>query len=108
MFNFDELNYSEFCLWITEHDDEVEYILEYDDWSVVLIYHHYYYYEHEVEGSSDDFYEVEPIATLHYTILNDIKNDKYLDRLFDHDMCGEQVTDDEIIYWWFKEIKEEF
>jgi hypothetical protein len=26
--------------------------------------------------------------------------------LFDNTCCGEQVTDDEIIYWWFKEIEE--
>ena len=107
MIDFETLNYSEFCLWITEHDDEVEYILEYDDWSVVLIDQHYYYYEHEVEGDSDEYYEVYPIATLYYSIVNDIKSDKYLNRLFDHDMCGEQVIDDEIIYWWFKKAKED-
>lgn len=98
-------SYSEFCLWITEHDDEVDYILEYDDWSVVLIDGQYWYYEHEFEGASDKYYQVEPIATLHYSIVNDIKSDKHLDELFDCDMCGEQVTDDEIIYWWFKELE---
>ena len=100
-------NYSEFCLWITEHDDEVDYILEYDDWSVVLIAGHYYFYEHEVEGGSDTYYQVVPVATLHYSIVHDIENDKYLDSLFDNDMCGEQITDNEIIYWWFKSIEEE-
>lgn len=102
-----ELNYSEFCLWITEHDDEVSCILDYDDWSVVMIHGHYYYYEHEVEGESDEYYEVEPVATLHYSIMHDAKSDKHLYNLFDNDMCGEQTTDDEIIYWWFKSIEEE-
>ena len=98
------LTYSEFCLWITENDDKVEYILGYDDWSVVKIEGRYYYYEHIVEGSSDDFFEVEPIARLYYSVDNDIETSEPLNYLFDCAMCGEQVTDDEIIYWWFKEV----
>jgi hypothetical protein len=100
-------DYSDFCLWGEEHYGEVQYILNYDDWSVVLIHGHYYYYEHEVEGSSDTYYEVIPIATLHYSIVHDITNDEHLHEIFDNDMCGEQVTDNEIIYWWFKNIEEE-
>lgn len=107
MFDIDELNYSEFCLWITEHDDEVEYILEYDDWSVVWIDGRYYFYEHEVEGDSDEYYQVTPIAKLYYDVENDIKNTKYLNRLFDCDVCGEQVLGDGITYWWFKAVDEE-
>jgi hypothetical protein len=98
-------NYSEFCLWITEHDDEVDYILDYDDWSVVLIAGQYWFYEHEVEGDSDTFYQVIPVARLHYNIVNDIKSHEHLHELFDNDMCGECVTDSEITYWWFKELK---
>ena len=105
MIDINELNYSEFCLWTTERDDEVEYILDYDDWSVVKIDGHYYYYEHEIEGSSDELYEVESVASLHYNIVHDIKSDKHLHELFDCDMCGEQVEDDEIIYWWFAKIE---
>lgn len=100
-------DYSDFCIWGDEHYDEVVYILNYEDWSVVLIRGHYYYYEHEQEGSSDTYYEVTPIATLHYSVVHDIKDDKPLHNLFDNDMCGEQVTDNEIIYWWFKSIEEE-
>ena len=98
-------DYSEFCLWITEHDDEVDYILDYDDWSVVLIAGQYWYYDHEVEGDSDTFYQVIPVARLHYSIVHDIKSHEHLDELFDYDMCGECVTDDEIIYLWFKEAE---
>ncbi len=98
------LTYSEFCLWIDENDDKVEYILEYDDWSVVLIDGRYYYYEHD-ERRSDKFFEVEPIAQLYYSIINDIKaTEIFLSCLFDCDMCGEQVCDDELVYWWFKEV----
>ena len=100
-------NYSEFCLWLEEHDDEWECVVGYDDWSVVRIGSRYYYYEHEVEGDSDEFHQVIPVARLHYSMMHDIKTDKYLYELFDNDMCGEQVTDNEIIYWWFKEVEEE-
>ena len=98
------LTYSEFCLWLDENDDKVEYILTYEDWSVVKIDGHYYYYDHEVEGNSDTFVEVQPIAKLLYSVVNDIKTNKPLDYLFDCHVCGEQVIDDRIIYWWFKEV----
>ena len=54
-----ELDYSEFCLWVSDNDDKVRYILGTEDWSVVEIEGHFYYYEHEVEGSSDTLFEVE-------------------------------------------------
>lgn len=98
------LTYSEFCLWLDENDDKVEYILEYDDWSVVEIDGRYYYYDHEAESSSDTFVEVRPVAQLLYSVTNDIKTSKPLNYLFDCHVCGEQVTDDEIIYWWFEEV----
>lgn len=98
------LTYSEFCLWITENDDKVEYILEYDDWSVVKIDGRYYYYDHEVEGDSDDFCEVQPITNLRYDINHDVQIDN-LYELFECLVSGEQVTDDEIIYWWFEEVE---
>ena len=96
------LTYSEFCLWLDENDDKVEYILEYDDWSVVLIDDHYYYYDHEVEGSSDTFCEVQPITSLHYDMEHDTQIDLF--EVFECFVSGEQVTDDEIIYWWFEEV----
>lgn len=100
-FDMKNLTYSEFCLWLDENDDRVEYILEYDNWSVVKIDGRYYYYEHEVEGDSDEFYEVFPITSLHYNIWHDVKIDN-LHELFECTLCGEQVVDDEIIYWWFE------
>ena len=104
MLDISTMSYSDFCLWIAENDDNIEYILDYDDWSIIEVGGEFYFYEHEIEGSSDDFCEVLPIATLHYTIINDIQTDKPLDYLFNCDICGEQVTDDEIIYWWFKKL----
>ena len=99
------MNYSDFCLWIDENYDKVEYILDYDDWSVVLIDGKYYYYDHEFEGSSDECHEVEPVAKLYYNVINDLQTNQPLDYLFDCNVCGEQITNDEIIYWWFKEVK---
>ena len=103
--DFSKMTYSEFCVWITENDAKVEYVLQYENWSVVKIDKKYYYYEHEIEGSSDLFYEVKAIAKLHYTAENDIQTDAPLHSLFACCVCGEQVLDDEIIYWWFKENK---
>ena len=97
-------NYSDFCRWLAD-SDEYNAILEYDDWSVVLLKDgRYFYYEHLVEGDSDSFFQVVPIADLHYSVLNDIKLGKgeTLDYLFDCDICGEQVKDEEIVYWWFR------
>ena len=93
-------NYSDFCRWLAD-SDEYNAILEYDDWSVVLLKDgRYFYYEHLVEGDSDSFFQVVPIADLHYSVLNDIKLGKgeTLDYLFDCDICGEQVKDEEIVY----------
>ena len=98
------LNYSEFCLWIDENDDKVEYILEYAEWSVVKIDGRYYYYDHKIEDDSDKFCEVEPIAELHCNIINDVRTTEPLYYLFDYDVFGDQVTDNEIIYWWFVEV----
>ena len=98
------LTYSEFCLWLDENDDKVEYILNYAEWSVVKIDCRYYYYDHEIEGDSDEFCEIRPITSLHY----DVNHDVQIDNLYEAFEClvsGEQVTDDEIIYWWFEEVK---
>lgn len=82
---------------------ENELILDYVDWSV--------YYDHEsatfiyVDNDTEERFYVRPIATLHYTIFDQPNGIICLDCLFDNTFCGEQVTDDEIIYWWFKEIE---
>lgn len=104
MSDFSKMTYSEFCLLISENDEKVEYVLEYDNFSVVKISEKYYYYDHEEEADSDDFYEVEVVAKLYYSIVNDLKAEGTLDYMFECCVCGEQVLDDKIIYWWFKAI----
>lgn len=99
------MNCSDFCLWGDENFDKIEYILSYEDFSVVKYQDYYFFYEHIHEMSSDAFYEVEIIAQLDYDINHDlqVKNIDILHSLFDCDMCGEYVHDKGISYLWFKE-----
>lgn len=73
-------------------------ILDYDDWKV--------YYENGEyifkDMSSGDTRKLRLVATLTYT-TTDTCYEPDLWRLFDNYCCGEQVTDDKIIYYWFKE-----
>lgn len=77
-----------------------ETILDYDTFRVYYDYATYNYIYVDEDGTKD----VELVATLHYSIIDDCKAEEpQLCSLFDNFCCGEQVTDDEIIYWWFKE-----
>lgn len=91
-------------------------ILDYDEFRVYYDYaSHEYLFIDEIKISPDStkdmvvaeeirIIKVEPVATLHYSIIDDCKAEEpQLCSLFDNFCCGEQVTDDEIIYWWFKE-----
>lgn len=100
--NFSKMNYSDFCSWLMDTDEEYKKILEYEEWSVVRINQRYFFYDHVREGSSCDFFEVQPVAELHYSVNDDIQTDRPLDYLFDCVVCGEQIVNTEIIYWWFK------
>lgn len=81
-------------------NNKVEYILDYDNFFVVKAETRYFYF------TEDQIIEVKPIAELYYSIVNDIRTDKPLDYLFDCLVCGEQITDEEIIYWWFTAVNE--
>lgn len=74
-------------------------ILDYEDWKV--------YYENGEyifkDMYSGDTKKLRLVATLTYT---DTCYEPDLWRLFDNYCCGEQVTDDKIIYYWFKEMEE--
>lgn len=78
---------------------DFELILDYDfkvyyDWAT-----HDYVYMFE-----DERVVVEPIARLTYSIIDDCKAEEpQLCSLFNNFCCGEQVTDFEISFWWFKE-----
>lgn len=102
--DFAEMSYSEFCEWLDLSDEFVEFPLSYDEWAVVQIGERYFFYTFPVESASDEFYEVELVATLDYDINHDLnlKSDEDMSDMFECDMCGEQVRDDGMTYYWFK------
>lgn len=61
---------------------------------------HEYLYQ---DVKTNEFRELELVAKMEFNIFAEPVDDGLLCGLFDNDYCGEQVTDDEIIYWWFKE-----
>jgi hypothetical protein len=79
-----------------------ENILDYDDFSVWYDFSDHTYIYVDEDGNTSDLY---CIARLTYDINNlpNDPDDRLFHTLFDNFCCGEQVTDDEIIYWWFKE-----
>ncbi|MEG2086126.1 MAG: hypothetical protein RR054_04450 [Clostridia bacterium] len=101
-------DYSELSLYIDEHYNEVEDIISYDNFSITKIGEQYFYMEESIEGDAEEFYEVEVIAELKYSIENDLNNEATgasLAAMFECDCCGEYVTEDCIKYLWFKIAK---
>lgn len=98
--------YSELCRFIDENEEKCELVIDYDEFCVYKIQNQYFFMDIG-EGDVDEFYEVEIIAELKFSILHDlqVKDGEELHSLFDCDCCGEQVTDDYISYLWFKEVK---
>ena len=96
--------YSE-LLEIVDNDENVEYILDYDDFAVVKIDDNYWYFE-QGENDCDTFGKVEIMAELTYDANNDlqIKDASILHALFDCYCCGEYVNDNNIQYLWFKAV----
>lgn len=91
---------------IKEHYNKMERIIDDGDWQILR--------DKESRGFfvnalyNHDFYEVVPVAKLEYDVLCDIqcKNEVLFDMFSytNYDFCGEQVTDDKIYFWWFKEV----
>lgn len=99
--------YNEFMKFIADNTDEIQYILDYDDFAVVEIIndiglHEYWFYSNEEET----YCKVEIMAELTYDVNNDlqIKDETILHTLFDCYCCGEQVKDNGIKYLWFKAV----
>lgn len=79
-------------------------ILDYEDWAVY--YNHFSNSFVWVDKITREWRYVELVATLHYDI-NSKPYDYAILTMFDDCCCGgERVTDNEIIYYWFKEIEE--
>ena len=68
------------------------------DWQVI--------YDNEyllIDKTTNTTYPLDLVAKMEFNIFTEPLDDELLSGLFDNDYCGEQVTDDEIIYYWFKE-----
>jgi hypothetical protein len=69
-------------------------ILDYDDFKIYYNEHSGHYYCEEY----DQIFRVTPVLKITYDVNSNV------DIEFDiGDYCGEQVTDDNIIYWGFEE-----
>ena len=83
-------------------------ILEYEDFEVWKTKHGEYYYIgfSFCDDDPDEFIKVEPIATLNYNIITEkyfVKGTELVN-LFDCFCCGECVTDNDIVYYWFNAV----
>lgn len=82
---------------------EYELILDYEDWAVYYnpLSNSFIY----LDKDTDDWKDLELVATLIYTLDNQPKcADTHLFEMFDNFCCGERVEDNYIYYQWFKEI----
>lgn len=103
--DFSGMPYSEFSKYLCNNSDRFYIILDYD-WDF-FVYKDmktkkYYYFETLANGASVSL-EVYPVAVLEYTVMHDVQSEDgdELEELFDNFVCGEEVTDDGIRYWWF-------
>lgn len=91
------------------HDENIEIVLDYDDFLVIRFEYQYFLLSIEQCGNKQEYVvsgEVYPVACLQYSINNDVIADgETLSELFDNAVCGEQITDENIYYWWFEEIE---
>ena len=64
------------------------------------------YFYHDVDDDFEEFLPVTPVATLVYSVTNDIQIDaEHLFNMFDNICCGETVYDDFIEYRWYNTIQ---
>ena len=104
--DFSGMPYSEFSKYLCYNSDRFYIILDYD-WDFFVYKDRktekYYYFATSANGASVSF-EVYPVAVLEYTVMHDVQSEDgdELTELFDNCVCGEEVTDDEIRYWWFE------
>lgn len=100
-----EMNYSEFSEYFDAHEDEFLVVLNYDDFIVYreIKTARYFYYEVN-ESSTENFYELDLVASVWFLHDQDQKTEDLI-TLFDCDCCGEVTHEydvDGIVYQWFK------
>lgn len=106
MVDLTKITFREFNDNIDNFHNRLELIIDDGDW---FIFRDKLSSKYFVNAPCDmDFYEVKPVAKLEYDVLCDVQyENKVLFDMFDwnkYDFCGEQVTDDKIFFWWFKEV----
>lgn len=106
------MSYAEFCSATDDNDQLILVLDEFNNGFHVWydIPTQSYWYLEVGENDASEFFEVEPIAELAYTITDDLKIDHkeagaLMSQLFDCICCGEYVTDDGISYVWFKKVE---
>lgn len=105
-----DMNYSEFCEFLDtiEGEDRMLPVLKCDNFTVYFdLYCGGYFYLEGGENDAGDFFELEKIAELKYSIVNDLLipdeiADEVLGTMFACTVCGERVLDNRIEYLWFK------
>lgn len=101
------MSYAEFCSATNDNDQLIlvldEPYLEFQVWYDIPTQS--YWYLEVGKNDASEFFEVEPIAELAYTVTADLRDDAEPSELFDCDCCGEYVTDDGISYVWFKKVE---
>lgn len=104
-----KMEYSEFTLLLSEDvNDRFQLILDYDEFNIYMdTATGRYFYLESGENDASDFFEVERIACLTYDIMHDLQIPPdeagiRMSELFECDMCGEMINDNNIQYLWFK------
>jgi hypothetical protein len=100
--HINDMTYIEFTAYI--YSNGIHPVISYDDFEIYYIDCHYYYYYTGFD--KDEFYEVEEIAALDYSCVDDLllPDATILSTLFECDVCGEMVTDDRISYGWYRKV----
>ena len=108
MLDYTKMTFTEFNNAIDEDlENRLHLTIDAEDWQIWKdTKSGKFFYIESGTNDASDFYEVRPIARLEYDVLNDIqcKPETLFDLFKDYDFCGEQVTENKIIYWWFKEV----
>ncbi len=106
MLDLTKIRYEEFNNSIEDLNWRLDLIIDCGDWQILKDKKSGKFFVNE--HSCNDFYEVRPIAKLEYDVTNDIQcTYETLFNMFDwdkYDFCGEQVAEDKIVYWWFKDV----
>lgn len=95
-----------------QENKKFQIILDYPEFIVIgeIISGRYFYFDRtEDEEDPSNYAELKCVAMLcydvkHDVIINNEETSGFMHGLFDCDVCGETVVDDQIEYLWFKRV----